>query len=164
VGREHARRGTTITALLPAASASTVAPEASSSDSAASAPAASLAGCNVLLVEDDDDVREFAREVLVRLGVSVVTARDGLDGLRVAMQHDYAFDVVVTDIVMPEMTGPQMVRQLRGLRPELDVLYVSGYADSARVRSELDPDAAFMAKPFTAVALERAVARAAHRR
>jgi CheY-like chemotaxis protein len=112
----------------------------------------------VLLVEDDDDVRGFASEVLNRAGFEVLPARHGLDGLSVAKANDYAIDLVVTDVVMPEMGGRQMVEQLRRVRPDLRVLYISGYANDAEARRELGSgEAMLLEKPFTARTLREAV-------
>ncbi len=149
--------GATFTVLLPVAKHVEDDPSTRPRVAATSVGASPAAPTRVLLVDDDDEVREFAREVLSRHGFRVLTARDGLDGLRVALSNNYAFDVVVTDVVMPEMGGLQMVKQLRGLRPNLDVLYISGYADRVRTRSELDVDGRYLEKPYTAAALERAV-------
>jgi two-component system cell cycle sensor histidine kinase/response regulator CckA len=91
----------------------------------------------ILLVEDDDGVRDFAAEVLVRAGFQVDKARHGVEGLSVAESRGNAIDLVVTDVVMPEMGGRQMVKQLRTIRPDLRVLYISGYADDAVARQEL---------------------------
>ncbi len=112
----------------------------------------------VLLVEDDDGVREFAREVLERAGYRVHAARNGVDALAQIRSHELSLDVVVTDIVMPEMGGREMMEQLRRWRPDLPVLYVSGYTDDARMLDELRAtDARLLEKPFTANALAAAV-------
>jgi two-component system, cell cycle sensor histidine kinase and response regulator CckA len=113
----------------------------------------------VLLVEDDDGVRDFAREVLVRAGYHVRLARNGVDGLEQMRIHEDSVDVVVTDIVMPEMGGREMVEQLRRRRPKLPVLYITGYNDDEQMLEELSTtDARLLEKPFTAVALAEAVA------
>ena len=113
----------------------------------------------VLLVEDDDGVRDFAREVLVRAGYHVRLARNGVDGLEQMRIHEDSVDVVVTDIVMPEMGGREMVEQLRRRRPTLPVLYITGYNDDALMLDELSTtDARLLEKPFTAIALAEAVA------
>ena len=112
----------------------------------------------LLLVEDDDGVRDFAREVLTRAGFQVLQARHGLEGIAVARAHAYDIDLVVTDVVMPEMGGRQMVEQLRRKRPGLRVLYISGYANDAATRRELGAgEEALLEKPFTARTLRDAV-------
>jgi two-component system cell cycle sensor histidine kinase/response regulator CckA len=86
-----------------------------------------------------------------------------LEGLAIAEANDRAIDVVVTDVVMPEMGGRQMVEHLRRLRPELRVLYISGYADDASARRELAAgEEALLEKPFTARRLREAVLSAAN--
>jgi len=103
-------------------------------------------------------VRGFASEVLSRAGFEVLPARHGLDGLSVAKANDYAIDLVVTDVVMPEMGGRQMVEQLKRVRPDLRVLYISGYANDAEARRELGSgEATLLEKPFTARTLREAV-------
>jgi PAS domain S-box-containing protein len=112
---------------------------------------------NVLLVEDDDGVRDFAREVLLQAGYRVREARNGLDGLDVAGAGG-PIDLVVTDIVMPRMGGRAMVDILRRDRPDLRVLYMTGYTDDAQMIGELRAtDARLLEKPFTARGLARAV-------
>jgi CheY-like chemotaxis protein len=112
----------------------------------------------ILLVEDDDGVREFACGVLVQAGYEVLAARNGVEGLAVAKQHGYALDGVVTDVVMPEMGGRAMVEQLRINLPGVRVLYISGYTDDVHMLGELRAsDATLLEKPFTAEALTSAV-------
>jgi signal transduction histidine kinase/ActR/RegA family two-component response regulator len=113
---------------------------------------------NVLLVEDDDGVREFAREVLARAGYRVQSARNGVDALDQTRAQDLSIDVVVTDVVMPEMGGRELVEHLRRRRADLPVLYISGYTDDSRMLGELyATDARLLEKPFTASALALAV-------
>jgi signal transduction histidine kinase/CheY-like chemotaxis protein len=111
----------------------------------------------VLLVEDSEGVREFVRSVLVAAGVVVTVARDGSEGLSVARADGYAFDLVITDIVMPGLNGPQMVDRLREARPDLPVLFMTGYADSASTREELRSEEELLEKPFSARALLDAI-------
>jgi two-component system, cell cycle sensor histidine kinase and response regulator CckA len=112
----------------------------------------------VLLVEDDDGVREFAEEVLSRAGYVVRSARNGVDALAQLRAPDFTADVVVTDVVMPEMGGRELVERLREAHPDLPVLYITGYTDDSRMRGELKTeDARLLEKPFTPRALEIAV-------
>ena len=116
-------------------------------------------GTGVLLVEDDDGVREFAATVLAAAGYSVYTARHGLEALERMRDGGSAIQMLVTDVVMPEMGGPKRVEQLRAHRRELPVLYVTGYSDDVLVREELRAAGArLLEKPFTARALVDAVA------
>ena len=113
----------------------------------------------VLLVEDDDGVRQFAAEVLSRAGYNVRTARHGADAIEQMGKHEDSIDIVVTDVVMPEMGGRELVERLRKQRPELPVLYITGYTDDAGMLEELKTaDARLLEKPFTASALAEAVA------
>ncbi|MBW8784471.1 MAG: response regulator [Novosphingobium sp.] len=110
-------------------------------------------GGRILLVEDEDPVRMVAERALTRAGYTVTSARDGeegLDKMRAALgEKDGGFDLVVSDVVMPSMDGPTMARAIRGLAPELPVLFMSGYAEE-QLRREIDlPKMHFIAKPFS---------------
>jgi CheY-like chemotaxis protein len=107
-------------------------------------------------VEDETDVRVVVAEMLRGLGYTVLEAGDGDEAFAVAARHGGAVHLVVTDIVMPEMGGRELVRRLRAERPALRVLYVSGYADESD-RDHLALDAAFLEKPFTSPVLARKV-------
>lgn len=113
----------------------------------------------VLLVEDDDGVREFAAAVLIEAGYEVCTSRNGVEALERVRSYGDAIDVVVTDIVMPEMGGRELVERLRAQQPDLPVLYITGYSDDARMLEELEAvGARLLEKPFTARALVDVVA------
>jgi DNA-binding response OmpR family regulator len=112
----------------------------------------------VLLVEDDEGVRALGRRILERYGYTVLEARDGHDALRIAGQYPQRIDVLVTDMVMPELSGREVYQRLSPARPGLRVLYVSGYTDDDIVRRGLiEATAAFLQKPFTAMHLAGAV-------
>jgi two-component system cell cycle sensor histidine kinase/response regulator CckA len=112
----------------------------------------------ILLAEDEDAVRAAARRILAAQGYTVLEAFDGAEALALAAGHVGPIDLLVTDIVMPRKTGPQVAAELVALRPELKVLYVSGYADEAIVPLSLaGPDTAFVQKPFTHDRLAAAV-------
>jgi two-component system, cell cycle sensor histidine kinase and response regulator CckA len=150
-------KGSTFTVALPMAPTIPATVE-SPTAVAEMPPVRRSSGKRVLLVEDDNDVRDFAREVLTRTGYTVFPARHGVDGLAVAQAQAYAFDLVVTDVVMPEMGGRQMVVKLRKIRPNLPVLYISGYADDAEARREVGAgEESLLEKPFTARTLRDAV-------
>ncbi len=120
---------------------------------------ASPAGAEViLLVEDEEQVRALARRILERHGYTVLEARDGSDALRIAGRYAGEIDALVTDVVMPELAGHQVFQTLIRSRPNLRVLYVSGYTayDNQR-RGLVGTDVAFLQKPFTAASLARAV-------
>jgi two-component system cell cycle sensor histidine kinase/response regulator CckA len=111
----------------------------------------------VLLVEDEDAVRSLAREVLLRHGYVVLEARHGLDALRVAERHTDVAHLMVTDLVMPHMSGRELAERLGTVRPNMKVLFISGYTDHALMQRELTPGSAFLQKPFTSEALARKV-------
>jgi two-component system, cell cycle sensor histidine kinase and response regulator CckA len=114
----------------------------------------------LLLVEDEPAVREIARQILQRCGYNVTVACDGADAL-VKYQRDPArFDLVITDVVMPGMSGSELVSRLRAHRPELRVLYTSGYTEDAVIHHGVAEGAHFIAKPFTPSALARKVRQA----
>jgi CheY-like chemotaxis protein len=104
----------------------------------------------VLLVEDDDNVRAVARRCLESAGVTVWEAVDGRHARRVFAKHHSRIDLVVTDMVMPDLGGADLVRGLRRELPDLPALFMSGYAwDDPAVQDGLPPEAAFLQKPFT---------------
>jgi DNA-binding response OmpR family regulator len=104
----------------------------------------------VLLVEDEDSVRELVRETLALRGYRVLEADNGESGLRVAQEHGDEIDILITDVVMPGMGGRELAKRLMGLRSQLGVLYLSGYTEDAIVNhGALDPGTAFLQKPFT---------------
>jgi PAS domain S-box-containing protein len=112
----------------------------------------------VLLAEDEDAVRALVRTVLRQAGYTVLDAARGPDALRLAAVHPGPIHLLVTDVVMPGMGGRELVEQLGRLRPEVRVLYLSGYTDDAVVRhGVLRAEVAFLQKPFTLAALTNKV-------
>jgi two-component system cell cycle sensor histidine kinase/response regulator CckA len=112
----------------------------------------------VLLVEDEGSVRTLVRAILQRRGYQVVEAPDAERALAIAEEHEGEFVLVVTDVVMPGISGPDLVARLRARQPGLRVLYMSGYADDGEVRRAIaDSGTAYLQKPFTPDALGRAV-------
>ncbi len=123
----------------------------------ASAPAVARAGC-VLLVDDDDAIRRLAKRALGRAGWTVIEA----DGAEPALQRDLTgLDCVVSDVSMPGMDGPSLVRALRRQRGSLPALLMSGYADAEQRRALASEDITFLAKPFAMAELTGAVAKLA---
>jgi GAF domain-containing protein/ActR/RegA family two-component response regulator len=112
----------------------------------------------ILLVEDEDEVRELAREILEMNGYTVLDAASGAEALRVCRQRQDPIHLLLTDVVMPGMSGPELARQAEALRPEAKVVYVSGYTDDALGRhGVLEPGIILLAKPFTPDSLLGAV-------
>ncbi len=112
----------------------------------------------VLLTEDQDDVRAAAREVLRRYGYQVLEARNAGEALLTCERYPQPIDLLLTDVVMPQMSGRELADRLSGLRPEMKVLYMSGYTDSAIVNDgELEANIAYLPKPWLPEALARRV-------
>ena len=111
----------------------------------------------VLLVEDEDAVRALAREVLRRQGYVVLEARHGVDALRLAERHTDDIHLMVTDVVMPHMSGRELAERLCSVRPMMKVLFMSGYTDHAVMNRALTPGSSFLQKPFTPESFARKV-------
>ena len=116
----------------------------------AAAPAPDGGEC-ILLVEDNDALRELTRDTLEFLGYRVIEAIDGPVAIEMARNHSGSIDLLLTDVVMPKLAGPVVAERIASLRPGIKVLFISGYtADAAGV---LETGLAFLPKPFTADAL-----------
>jgi DNA-binding NtrC family response regulator len=105
-----------------------------------------------------DQVRDVALAILRRHGYAVIAACDGDEAWRACQAHPHPIHLLLTDLVMPGITGRELAGRLHGLRPEMKVLCMSGYHDA--IDTEDDPDIAYLQKPFTATALATAVRRA----
>lgn len=104
----------------------------------------------VLLVEDDDAVRNLAREILVENGYTVLEAVQGEDALDISRRHEGKIDLLLTDVVMPEISGRQLAEQLVMERPDIEVIYLSGYSYNAIAHhGVLEPGVTFIQKPFS---------------
>ncbi|MFL5606645.1 MAG: PAS domain S-box protein [Gemmatimonadaceae bacterium] len=113
---------------------------------------------SVLVVEDDDAVRSVAQQILSKQGYVVLEAADGAAALRLHAQTTPPVDLILTDVIMPEMSGAEMARQLRERHPAIRVLFMSGYTgEETRQQCVLDQDAEFIEKPFTPEALSAKV-------
>ena len=121
-------------------------------------------GCEtVLLVEDEESVRELVRLTLTSRGYQVLEAENGESGLRIAESFKEHIDILITDVVMPGMGGRELARKLLLLRPAISVLYLSGYTEDAVVtRGALGPRTAFLQKPFTLQNLAKKVREVLH--
>jgi signal transduction histidine kinase/ActR/RegA family two-component response regulator len=115
-------------------------------------------GETILLVEDTPSVRHVASRILGRLGYQVLETESAREALAALDDHDGVIDMVLTDVVMPDMGGTQMAQIIKALRPDLPILFMSGYTfDALHHRGVLEEGVALIEKPFTAVELARAV-------
>jgi CheY-like chemotaxis protein len=114
----------------------------------------------VLLVEDEEAVRKLTRRLLERHGYRVIEATNGEEALRLVAEGDLAFNLVLTDVVMPQLGGPALATRLKVSHPQVPVLFMSGYIEDDIVRRGIvTGDAEFLEKPFTTVSLLSAVRR-----
>ncbi len=142
-------RGTVVQVYLPRAEGSPEQPER---------PVASVPGGTetILVAEDEDSVREMVAETLRGRGYEVLAASSGRDALTAARAHE-TIDLLVTDLIMPGMNGAELAEQLQIDRPDVEVLYMSGYLDDDLLHRDLSPGRNFLAKPFTPAQLEARV-------
>jgi PAS domain S-box-containing protein len=139
--------GTTFTVLLPATD------EQPEGAAGAAQPPARSGGEAVLVVEDADSMREVARRILDRNGYRVATA-DGGDAALALAASDMAIDLLITDVIMPRMLGREVADRIRATRPDLRVLYMTGYASPALVsQGSMEPGGTLIEKPFTELTL-----------
>jgi CheY-like chemotaxis protein len=143
----HPGRGTTFEIVLPAA------PEGEEAKPAAP-PLESRRGTETILVaEDEPGVRNLVCEMLEQLGYTVLRAADGFEALRV-LEERRSVDVLLTDVIMPALGGPELAKRVRALVPGTKVIYMSGYTDDTLASYGLSqPDTAYIQKPFTPAAL-----------
>ncbi|MBX7244694.1 MAG: response regulator, partial [Candidatus Sumerlaeaceae bacterium] len=112
----------------------------------------------VLLVEDNDTVRELTAKNLEILGYRTLKARDGREGLDIASRNRESLKLVITDVIMPEMDGPEMVRNIHQLLPALPVIYISGYTGQEPAAQELlENNIGYLQKPFSPEELARKI-------
>ncbi len=145
--------GTTFKIYLPRTE------EAAETHAESAAQAKPLEGSEtILVVEDDQNVRSLARKILERYGYTVLDARDPEDALEICRRHAGSIHLTVTDVVMPKMSGPELAEALHAIRPDLKILYMSGYAGAAIIKNGvLKPGTAFLQKPITPDTLARKV-------
>ena len=106
----------------------------------------------ILLADDDDSIRQLLYQTLVDGGYNVLEASDGADALRCAMRYPGDIHVLVTDVIMPQLNGLELARQLRAKRPEVKVLFISGHME-AQILAGGDPELVILRKPFRTASL-----------
>jgi two-component system, cell cycle sensor histidine kinase and response regulator CckA len=146
-------RGTTFKVYLPCVDRCAEEPESSSDCNLVSE-----GNETVLLVEDEEMVREMAKEILEESGYQVLEAKHGHEALFIAEQYHGHIHLMLSDVVMPQMSGRELAERFAPRRKDMKVLYMSGYTDDAIVHhGVLDEGTAFIEKPFTPYALARKV-------
>jgi CheY-like chemotaxis protein len=145
-------RGTTVKIYLPRVDE----PAEAAHPQEASVP--STGSETILLVEDEPSLRMIAREILEENGYRVLDAGGGAEGLEIVRRHADPIHLLITDVVMPGMNGRALAESSTAARPQMKVLYMSGYTDDVIAQhGVLEPGTAFLGKPFTAQALLRRV-------
>jgi len=146
-------RGTTFLIYLPRVADPA---EHTSTRKTAQSPAGSSE--TVLLVEDENSVRELVRDTLISRGYKVIDAADGLAGMQLNESYAGTIDILITDVVMPGMSGKELAQRVAATRPSIKVLFLSGYTEDAILHDgALDSGTAFLQKPFTLQTLSRKV-------
>jgi nitrogen-specific signal transduction histidine kinase len=136
--------GTTFTILLPVTTRSAT--------EAAQTPRSSHTeyGLTALIVEDEDALREVTRRLLTRHGYTVITAANGAEAITAAASYQGTIHLLLTDVIMPQMLGKEAAEKIQQARPDIRVLYMSGYAQPILAsQGRLDPDVTLLDKPFT---------------
>ena len=151
-------RGTAITLVLPLA---TMPPRRDVQDDAARDERISLAGVSVALVDDDKQVRTSLAEMLRTAGAVVEEAADGAAGVTLVAAR--RFDVLVVDFAMPELSGSEVAEQVAASDPQLPVILITGFADSAKLDAMTAPNVTLLRKPFESQELLRKIRQAARR-
>jgi len=153
--RSQPGRGTTFEIYLPRVAESETAAAAETRTLLATAPRGTE---TILLVEDQDGIRDLVREFLEGKGYTVLEASDGEDALRITNKHAHPIQLLVTDVVMPNVGGRELAHRLTQLHPRMKVLFMSGYPEHATLSGGTEPQsAAVLQKPFMLDALARKV-------
>jgi len=142
-------QGTTFKIYLPLAADVVETPKTQ-----AATPAPVRGSETILLVEDEESVRGLVSDFLKTTGHTVLEATEGEEAIRLVAAHGDQIDLLISDVVMPKMSGRELWNNLRKRMPKLKVLFISGYTDDSIVRhGVIDGDVAFLQKPFTMRAL-----------
>jgi CheY-like chemotaxis protein len=151
--RSDAGTGATFTVYLPLV-------QSAPAVNVATAPVSSVTrgAETILLVEDDDAVRTTATRILERAGYTIYAAADGGEALAIHDRIGHGIDLLLTDMIMPEMSGGELTARIREREPNVAVLVMSGYTEQTSLRQRLvDSGSAFIQKPFTPESLTRKV-------
>jgi CheY-like chemotaxis protein len=141
--------GTIVTTYLPAAN-----PATASETESADAEAPIDGHETILIVEDDPALRRLMQRTLERHGYAVLQSKNVVDALSIAERHPGKIDLLLSDVIMPVMNGPDLAQRIVRLRPAIKVMYVSGFTNQIALdRGSVGAKACFMAKPFTPQAL-----------
>src|SRR5207344_1001495 len=142
-------RGTAFEIYLPAV------PAAEEVKETAAPVSGSLHGHEtILLAEDEPAVRKLVRDALEQLGYTVLTAADGYEAMRILEVHPGAVHLLLTDVIMPLMSGPELVKRVRSVKPATKVVYMSGYTDDTLAfHGFSQQNNGFIQKPFNAAVL-----------
>jgi DNA-binding NtrC family response regulator len=143
-------KGTTFEIYLPLASG-----PASKAEAEARQAALRCGTETILVVEDEAGVRELAGQFLKAHGYTVLEARDGIEALEIAARHEGTIHLILTDIIMPRMSGTELVKRLKVVRPEVKAAYMTGYAEYATSGSEAPSNQldSILQKPFSSTSL-----------
>ena len=147
--RSEVGEGTSFRILLPAV-ANVIRPDGRAPAGLSSAPSGTE---TILLVEDEDAVRILAERVLKSRGYTIVEAHNGREGLKLCERHPGEIDLLVTDVVMPELSGRELAAAAVKLRPGLKVMFVSGHSTEMMMKEDVLAGAVFLSKPFTPLQL-----------
>jgi two-component system, cell cycle sensor histidine kinase and response regulator CckA len=140
--------GTTFTALFPATT------QPHTANETPPAVPRQRGGETVVVVEDEDAIREVTRRILTRNGYSVLTAATGPDAIGLIERHQGLIDLLITDVIMPQMLGKEVAEQAQVLRPGIRILFMSGYAQPVlAAQGTLDAGVMLVEKPFSEAAL-----------
>ena len=146
--------GSIIRIFLPLSALESTRPRQPQPPAAPVVPAPESRAQSILIAEDESGIRALMSKILRRHGYAVVEAENGVQALQIEAEPGRRIDLIISDVVMPEMGGPELIEQLRRRRPDLKVLYISGYTDEPAIYAqELPPETAYLQKPFTLGAL-----------
>jgi signal transduction histidine kinase len=143
------QQGTTVSVHLPPS----VDPASASADATPAPAPRSVVPATILLVEDEAAVRQMAGQLLKRAGYTVLAASSPTEASAIFEKEPARIDLLLTDVVMADMHGPELAERLTAQRPDLGVVFISGYSDTMASTSTGDDRVAFLSKPFTAAAL-----------